>query len=208
VVGLAAVSPAQASTTACSPETLTTPFDQFNDFGDYFLVPGSDFVAAPTGWQFDNGAAVVADPAAPSGFAAELPPGASVTTPAFCVSGIEPTARMFGLTVPDPLQHGNITMGVRVIYSKTEPAKPSARARKHRPKVRHSRRPRTRTVLVSKPLGRIPSLSTWTPTRKISLSSGRLHLVSGQALIRYQFTAPRAATWRIDDLYVDPHMKR
>ncbi len=59
----------------------------------------------------------------------------------------------------------------------------------------------------TKTVGRVPKLESWSPTRKISLSQGLLKLGRGATWIRYQFTAPKSATWLIDDVFVDPHMK-
>jgi hypothetical protein len=59
----------------------------------------------------------------------------------------------------------------------------------------------------SKPVGRVPSLSSWRPTRRLSLAQGRAPRVNGVATVKYRFTAINGAAWELDKVYVDPRMR-
>jgi hypothetical protein len=60
----------------------------------------------------------------------------------------------------------------------------------------------------SKKTGRIRGRGDWRVTRKLSLAQGRFHVErGGSADVRLRFTASRG-TIRIDDVYVDPRLRR
>jgi hypothetical protein len=60
----------------------------------------------------------------------------------------------------------------------------------------------------SKKTGRIKAAAAWKVTRKLSLAQGRFHVKRGQsANVRLKFTASRG-TVLMDDVYVDPRLRR
>ncbi len=171
---------ALAAPSTCPDEPLAQPFASFGDNNFYFLISDGGLTGGGIGWTFTGGAQVVSDLTSPSAFAAEIPSGATVTTPPFCVSKNAPTARMFAVTSTPAGKHDNKSLTVKILYS-------------------NGREP--------KGVGHLDRMDSWGPTREISLAPGQARHAGGSALVQYQFTASQGATWRIDDVYVDPHMK-
>lgn len=175
--GFAVADAAPALADSCPSMAMSSPFAAYNDSNSYFLAPGGDFSSSTAGWTFSGGATVVQDPAAPSGYAAYVPPGGSITTPAVCVSSGMPTSRMFGYT-PGGNQSANASLQGSIVYSDG----------------------------TSQPFGNVPQQQAWGPTRKFSMVQGQVQLNQGVAWVQFQFTAGNAA-WEIDDIYVDPRMR-
>ncbi len=92
-------SSASAASTACPAATTSTPFSSWGDTNSYSLVPGGDFESSPTGWTLSGAASRVAgsDPFAITGshgsWALSLPGGSSAQAPFVCVEGTERTYR-------------------------------------------------------------------------------------------------------------------
>lgn len=155
------------------------PFRAFRDTKSYFLVPGGDFATGGTGWTFTGGAQVVTDPLSPSGYAALIPSGGSITSPPVCVTKHEPTSRVFGVTEPAGSGHEQGKLAVRIINHRTGK---------------------------SKSVGYVPQLRKWGPTRKLTLANGWLKLTKRSNYVQYRFAATGKASWELADLYVDPKM--
>jgi hypothetical protein len=89
------------ATTACDDAPVSKPFAPWLDMANYKAAPGGDFEPGSPSWTLTGGAKVVAGNATQhvggqgDGYALELPPGASATSPASCVGLAEPTFRMF-----------------------------------------------------------------------------------------------------------------
>jgi hypothetical protein len=87
--------------TACDDSEHSRPFTRWLDFAEYKLAPGGDFEAGGPAWTLAGGAAVVggnspfAVGGTDDGSSLELPPGASATSPASCVTLTYPTLRFF-----------------------------------------------------------------------------------------------------------------
>lgn len=154
------------------------PFRAFGDGKSYFLVPGGGFATGGTGWKFTGGAQVITDPLSPSGYAALIPSGGSITSPPVCVMKHEPTSRVFGVTQPSAA-HQRGKLAVRIINHRTGK---------------------------SKSVGYVPQRLNWGPTRKITLANGWLKLSKRVNYVQYRFTARGNASWELADLYVDPKM--
>lgn len=94
VAALAVPAMAQA---ACAPAAVSQPFAQFGDHADYRLAPGGAFEAGMPAW---SGGAIVAGNEsfflrdANDARSLRLAKGASVVSPAFCVSPADPTMRL------------------------------------------------------------------------------------------------------------------
>jgi hypothetical protein len=174
---------AAAAGGACAERAFSTVFASYNDNALYTLAPDGDLEAGAAGWTLADGASVAdessllqlgADLGAQS---LSLEPGASATTPAFCVErgfpGFRFAARSAGA------RRG--ILRVQVLYGA---------GRK------------------SKKTGRIRAASAWTVTRKLSLAQGRFRIKRGEsANVRLKFTASRG-TVLVDDVYVDPRLRR
>lgn len=163
---------------SCPQRTFVKPFRAFGDSKSYFLVPGSNFATSVSGWTFAGGAQVVSDPLSPSGYAALIPPGGSITSPRICIMKHEPTSRAFGAT-EKLAGHTQGNLGVTIINDRTGK---------------------------SKFVGHVPLLRKWGPTRKMTLASGWLRLSRRVNHIQYRFAVAGKASWELADFYVDPRM--
>jgi hypothetical protein len=164
---------------SCPHQTSVQPFRAYGDTKSYFLAPGGGFATGGTGWKFTGGAQVIADPLSPSGYAALIPSGGSITSPPICVMKHEPTSRVFGVTQPVATSHKHGKLSVRIINHRTGK---------------------------SKAVGSVPQRLTWGPTRKMTLSNGWLKLTKRINYVQYRFTVTGDASWELTDLYVDPRM--
>ncbi len=104
---------------ACPGQTFSQPFEAFGDSNYYTLVEGSEFNGGAEGWQFKNGADVVAGsrPDGSSATVLDLPSGAIAISPVVCVTLQYPTARTWVESVEG---NGGVTVGV--YYSGAKPA--------------------------------------------------------------------------------------
>ena len=187
--GLAAVAPtAQA---ACPSVSFTQVFAAWNDFGLYGPAPNGDLESGLTGWSVTGSARLVADqPKRLSTHSTqkqslELPPGSSATSPRICVAHGYPYSRIFGRTVSNP-RSSSASLHAEVIYENT------------------------RGGLTTLSFGTASSLSSWDPTRRLSLAQGLFDIrpaSDGNTYVRYRFTPLHDTTWRIDDLHVDPRLR-
>jgi len=178
--------PAQAAliaTGACNEAGLSEPFQQWGDHNSYELLPGGDFEGSPSGWTLSGGAQRVAgsEPYGATGsvgaYSLALPTGASATSPFTCVNASYPSFRFFARN--DGLAS---TVLVQLVY---------------------------KTVLGSlvAPIGAVALSGEWQPTLPMltgSIAGGVLSGGTGEVALR--FTALTGSS-RIDDVYVDPHMR-
>jgi hypothetical protein len=189
-VALAVAAPAAGA--ACPQRSFSPAFSPWDDLAAYTLADNGDFEAGIAGWTTTGSAKLVADNphkiAEQTGdfTALELAPGASATSPPICVGSGYPSARMFGYTTKRTAETGS-SLQVEVLYTDA-----------------------TRGGQASKKLGSAPDELGWDATRKMSLAQGQLNIKpesNGNTYIRYRFTPLYKATWRIDDLYIDPRFK-
>ena len=191
VVGLVlAVAPGAASAATgtllspCDGQVGSQPFAQFLDPSTYVLAPNGGFESDAAGWTL-KGASVVTgnEPFLASGtHALALPGGSSATSAPMCVGITHPTVRFFAVNKGFLLS----TLKVDAIY------------------------PDAGGVLRTLPLGVVASLPGWQPTLPM-LAPGDLVnplLSGGSTQVSFRFTPLLGGDWRIDDVYVDPYMKR
>jgi hypothetical protein len=180
-----AAAPAQAANCSFNYEQ---PFYAWSDVEWYGLAPGSNFPTArtPSGWTLANKATVVAggNPNRPwsSDYSLSIPANGSATTPAFCVDQYSPYSRMFGYTTTTNAT-GAPGLKVEVIYTNSAG--------------------RSTTTNVAN----LAQLPEWSPTEQFPLVGGTVAPkwnASGQATVKYKFTAINGTAWRIDDLFIDP----
>ncbi len=186
--------PARAAASLCPGQTFATVFAPFGDRALYTLVDGGSFEDGAAGWKLTGGAEVVEDNetayvvGADDRHSLELAPGATATSPATCVAHGYKSARLFARAL---VARGDARgLRVQVIYTPAGGKPVKARSRK------------------------LKANGAWSPTRRLSLGHGRFQDAahSGKAgkagAVQFRFTVAGKATWRIDDVHVDPIMKR
>jgi hypothetical protein len=162
-------------------------FQPWLDPAQYVPAPGGHLESA-AGWELDGGARVVAgnEPwkvgGKSHGSSLLLPAGASATTGVMCVGIGHPTLRFFakrnGGTLMNPLL-------VEVQFEALGGA------------------------LKSLPIGAVLSGGQWQPTLPSPVVANLLPLLpNARTPVRFKFTPVGRANWQIDDVYVDPWMRR
>ena len=170
----------------CGGETEQV-FAQFGDYAQYRLVPGGDFEAA-SGWGLSGGARFVAgnetfNVGGGGAHSLSLPAGSSATSPVTCLGTTDPTLRFFALETGA----SSGSLQVEALF---------------------------RTVLGILPvklrIATVDGTAVWAPSQTIvNLSSvlGSLSL-DLKAGVQFRFTPKSGflapASFRIDDVYVDP----
>jgi hypothetical protein len=177
-----------ASAESCDDGALTQPFQRWGDGANYKLVGGGSFEDGGAGWQLSGGARVVSGNesfkvgGSTHSRSLSLPRGSRATTPFVCVGAHEPTLRLFARR-----QSGLLT-----------------------------------SLLVEVQLQTSLGLSAWLPVLPGDIGGGSWHptvampvLVNLLTLstvdrtpVRFRFTPLLLGSWQIDDVYVDPFMRR
>jgi hypothetical protein len=178
--------------------SLTKVFAPWNDNRNYVLTPDGGFENGATDWTLENGAAVgEGNETFQVGGAADhqsltLPAGSSATSPAICVTRHTGIFRLFarnGGAVQAAGAHGNSEplLKVEVLYT--------GKHGNHR----------------SLRVGKLRAGDTWAPTRKLPIvlgqakGKGKLQMAN----VQLRFTPIGApADWQIDDVYLDPRLRR
>jgi hypothetical protein len=172
-----------AGTETCAAPVLAPLLAGFGDARSYFLAPGGDFESAASGWTLTGGA-TVAPGSGPlrlgrARSALRLPPGATATTPTFCVDLNYPTFRFFA-------QRANAGGGlsVDVAYPALGDKKPKAAS-------------------VNAGSG------AWTLTSDVDLRPSKVTNAFGWRLVKLTFRSDAVAgsDWRVDDVLVDPRLR-
>jgi hypothetical protein len=198
---VAAVPAADANTPAHQNPCGYSPtkvFAPWNDNRGYVLTPDGGFENGATDWTLENGAAVgEGNETFQVGGGADhqslsLPAGSSATSPAVCVTKHTGVFRLFALaTVPaqTTTTHGNPhpQLKVEVLYT--------GKHGNHR----------------SLTVGRLRAGDTWAPTRKLAIvlgqAKGKGKLQKANVQLRFTPTGT-PADWQIDDVYLDPRLRR
>jgi len=166
---------------ACDNSTLSQPFAQYGDSNEYKLVSGGNFEGSLSGWTLSGGARVIngGNPNGSSGHSLYLPAGASVTTPFTCVNAAYPSFRLFARN--DSLLS---TIVPQVVY----------------------KLPLLGNVAL--PIGAAALSPNWSPTLPLLTASLVTCLLNGgTAQVALKFTATLGPS-EVDDIYVDPMMRR
>jgi hypothetical protein len=172
-----------AATAGCTAPTLAPMLAAFGDPRAYFLAPGADFESGASGWTLTGGAT----PAAGSGplrlgaarSALRLPPGATATSPVFCVDLDYPTFRFFARRATSG---GGLT--VDVVYPALGDKKPKASNVK-------------------------ATGSAWALAADVSLRPAKVTKDAGwrQVQLVFRSDASAGSDWRVDDVLVDPRLR-
>jgi hypothetical protein len=173
------------STSACDGATLAQPFAHWGDSSSYKLVPGGDFENGAGGWRLTGKARTVSgsDPFGVTGSVGSgslsLPAGSSAQSPYTCVNAAYPTLRF----MVDQSGLLSSTL-VQVVY--TVPGLGE----------------------VAIPVGASALSGSWRPSLPMLTASAVPGVVSdGTAQVALRFTQLTGSA-QIDDVFVDPRMKR
>lgn len=174
---------------AATPDVCVTPsfsqtFLPWKDTALYTKSPGGDFEGALRGWAFGSGARVADGNESFHVGGPEdrsslvLGSGASVVSSSMCVDRTYPSFRFFARN----LSAGKGSLQVEVVWQESG--------------VR-----RTSKAGLDKAAG-----TAWTPVKSLKLPTGALS-TGGLEPVTFRFTAT-GGSYQIDDLYVDPFMRR
>jgi hypothetical protein len=163
-------------------------FAAWRDNKNYVLTENGGFEAGDAGWTLAGGAAVVEgnEPFLLNGAAdhqsLSLPAGSSATGPATCVASGQPVFRFVARTSGNRRSR----LKVEVLYLSSDGSKRSA------------------------VVGKLRGGDKWRPTKRLAV---RLGLAKPQgrmttAEIAFRFTPLRAGDWQIDDVFLDPRLRR
>ena len=173
-----------ASAPSCADSPAARPFLPWLDLASYTPAPDRGFEGGAAGWGLDGGAAPVAanEPYRVGGksddTALRLPAGGAATSPAFCVGLEHPTVRLFAKRVGGSLLS---TLRVDVEFE-------DALGGTH-----------------ALPIGVVASAGTWAPTLPMPVLANLLPLLpGGYTPVALRFVPQGAASWLVDDVYVDP----
>ncbi|HEY2771992.1 MAG TPA: hypothetical protein VGI87_15560 [Solirubrobacteraceae bacterium] len=173
------------STGACDGATLSAPFAQWGDSSSYKLIPGGNFENGGAGWTFTGKAHTAAgsDPFGITGSVGSsslsLPAGSSAQSPFTCVNAAYPTFRLMAR------QSGLLSSTlIQVVY--TVPG----------------------IGQVAIPVGASALSNSWRPSLPMLTASAVPGVLSGgTAQVALRFTQLLGSA-QIDDVFVDPRMKR
>jgi hypothetical protein len=195
IAAAAFASPAHAGLLTASAETcddgpITQPFQRFNDWANYKLLPGGSFEAGTAAWQLSGGAKIVSGNetykvgGATHSRSLSLPQGGAAISPFTCVGLSEPTLRLFA-------KRNSALLGLVSTLSVQIQVKTSLGLSLWLP-------------VLPGDLGG----GSWHPTVPMPLIANILPLShSDKTPVRFRF-APLLGSWQIDDVYVDPYRNR
>ena len=179
-----------AGEATCSAPALSNPLTAFKDPRHYFVAPAGDFEdTSLPGWQLSGGASVVVGSNAgvtgtDQATSLQLPAGASATSPELCVDLDYPTFRFFATQGEEDT---DAELAVDVIY----PAL-----------AKHNVREAKKFKLKAK--------DGWKLSNDIKLEPQRLGKAAGWRKIALRFRVKpgkKAASYRIDDILIDPRFR-
>jgi hypothetical protein len=168
----------------CPTPVVSQPFAKWGDSSSYALVPGGDFEQTSSPWTLSGGAqrAAGSEPFAVTGalgaWSLALPAGASAQTPFMCVGATEQTFRLF--------------------------ARGEGLAADVLPQVVY----RTPLGNVALPVGLIVPKRSWEPTAILPTGAPlATAIANGTVQLALRFTS-LLGTSHIDDIFLDPRMRR
>jgi hypothetical protein len=177
-----------ASADSCVDGPLTQPFQRFGDRHNYKLL--GSFEAENPAWQLSGGARIVSGNetykvgGATHSRSLSLPQGSAAISPFTCIGLSEPTLRLFA-------KRNSALLGLVSTLNVQIQVKTSLGLSVWLP-------------VLPGDLGG----SSWHPTAQMPLIANILPLShSDKTPVRFRFS-PLLGSWQIDDVYVDPFMKR
>jgi hypothetical protein len=179
-----AAAQAETATTTCPATTLVQPFTRWSDENYYSLVPGGSFEAGEAAWTLSGGATVASgsEPYAVTGTlgksSLKLPVGASAQSPFLCVEPNDRTYRFFLRA-----EGSSATLATRLVYE-------------------------TSLGLLVIPTKVLSTGSTWEVSPILHTGAALATAIKGGAAYVSLGFASEHGTARIDDVYLDPRMRR
>jgi hypothetical protein len=177
---------ATATASVCVTPKFGQVFLPWNDSALYTLSPGGSFETGAAGWTLAGAAKVVAgnEPYFVGGAgdrsSLSLPAGGSAVSAPMCVDRTYPSFRFFARNLGD----ARADLTVEVQWTESGAKKSS------------------KTKLDKKAGG------AWAPVKSLKLPAGALSTGTLEP-VTFRFTAVGAGgAWQIDDLYVDPYMRK
>ncbi len=166
---------------SCPSQPVSTPFSQWGDSGNYFLLPGGSFegTADQVGWDLVNAQLTSGtEPFNVNGTSDSqslvINGGGTATSPYFCVDSSMSPLRFFAQQVS-----GGSDLEIEAL-------------------VQTSRGVQTVPVAALAD----GSMSTWGPTQPID---GDTASITDSVMVALRFEVPTGGSWQIDDIYVDPY---
>lgn len=176
------------SADACEDRAWEQPFLPWLDVANYVLAPDGTLESGGAGWSLSGGAAVVEGnetffvhgPGETKSLA--LPAGSAAQSAAMCVGIEHPTLRFFvKRTGGSPLA----SLRVEVVYENHLGA------------------------LETLPIGVTGASGDWSPSPVMVISASLLPLLPGEHTpVAFRFVPQGSASWQVDDVYVDPYIRR
>ena len=159
------------------------PFSKFGDSHAYYGFANNGFESGSNGWSLSGGAYVGYgnEPWYTNGWGSHslvLPPGASATSPGFCINLLDPSLRAFAKSVG---ANGNLQ--VQVVFRGVTG---------------------NLTGILNAASFAPGGYAAWQPTDRVS-SSLALPLLTSYAQIRV-VNSGRSGNWQLDDAFVDPYI--
>jgi hypothetical protein len=171
------------SATNCSSQQATQPFARWLDYSSYILAPGGALETGAGPWSL-SGAGIVAGNESyfvhgtADSRSLSLPAGSSATTGTVCVGLSRPTLRFFARS------SSTLTLSTLNVEALVEDSLGG---------------------VVALPIGVVTPNSRWQPSLPMPIVANLLPLLPGsQTPVAFRFTPVGAASWWIDDVYVDP----
>ena len=171
--------------TSDKPATCDTaasqPFGRFGDSSNYVLVPGGSFESGTSGWQL-NGASVVSgnEPYYVHGskdkYSLKIAAGGSATTPPMCFAPGDWHLRFFAQSSSSSLSSMHVNVRVKSLLG----------------------------VLSVLDGGTVSDNGTWSPSPRLALLLTNLTSIVCVDSVSFEFVPSDRASWRIDDVYLDP----
>lgn len=171
-----------ASAPNCSDFETSQPFMPWADPSQYILDPSGSFESGSGDWSLsgasvDSGNEPYNANSDNGSHSLSVPSGTSATSSTVCVGLEHPTVRFFAKNSGSPLA----TMRVEVLF---EDAGGSVR---------------------SLPIGVVSGVGGWHPSLPMPVVANLLPLLDGgYTPVKFKFT-PQGGSWKIDDVFVDPH---
>jgi hypothetical protein len=185
VAAAPAAASAGASDSVYCDEPVSQVFSAFGDENYYALAPSGDFEGTLADWSLSGGAEQVADAHSDisgdtGAYALQLPNGASATSPAACV---DPSRDAFRFFVRSAKAKARVK--VEALFTKAGSGKATV----------------ANVAYVSSAAG------AWEPTPILRNGAAKFLPGDSTGTVSYRFTAD-SGTVAIDDLYIDPHLRR
>ena len=171
----------------CTAQSLSSPFAPWGDRASYAQVSNGGLERGATGWTLTGGARVVSgnEPwkvaGSRDGASLQLPSGSSAISPPMCVGIEHPTVRFFARKNSGLLSTLAVSARVHLSLGGT----------------------------LDVPFGVLLAGGQWKPSPAFLYLGNLLPLLPGQHTdISFRFTPLLGGNWQVDDLYVDPFMRR